>query len=71
MSFDSEVQKDLLSEEDQRNNANFKFNKKKELKSPAEESQFLDAKLNHIQTYKPKRDDKSEKDYPKPVGSDY
>lgn len=44
-----------MSEEEHRNAANFKFNKKKELKSPAEESQYLDAKLNNIHGYKQKK----------------
>lgn len=65
MSFDSEIPKELLSEEEQRN-SNFKFNKKKDLKSPAEESQFLDAKLNHIQTHKPKKEEKLDKQYRNP-----
>ena len=40
MSFDSDVQKEMLEEEDNKSNSNFKF-KKREVKSPTEESQFL------------------------------
>lgn len=64
------MQRDLMSEEDHKNAANFRFNKKKDLKSPAEESQYLDAKLNIIQGYKPKKEEKSEKDFSK-TPSDY
>ena len=58
MSFDSEMGKEYSEEENIGATNNFKF-KKREMNAPAEQTEFLDAKLKDIQTNKVKKEEYS------------
>lgn len=55
LSFESESQKEHEDQPEPKQSL-FKFNKKHEGKSPADESEVLDAKLNYIQSSKLKKE---------------
>ncbi len=42
--------------------SSFRFNKKRENKNAVEQSQFIEAKLNQMQTHKLKKEDKSDRE---------